>query len=400
MPERRILAVIQSPVFGGSHNRTVAIEPYLRAAGWRTMVVLPDETGDAAARLRSGGIEVVTMPLHRLRATKDPRIHAGLAWSLPWEVHRLTRLVRARKIDLVRVVGIVHPHGGLAGRRAGAAVVWEATDLSAPAPLRRLAMPFVARLADGMLFNGQTLLEEHRRAASLPMPHAAYYPPVDLSRFAPDPERRAAARTELGIGPDEILVGAIANLKPDKGLQYLVRAAAIVRRAAPRVRFLVVGERHHNHAAYAQALLDEAAEAGLDGRAFRFAGPEDDLGRIYNALDIKAISSVTEGTTTTALEAMASGVPVVATDVGGVHEVVTAGVTGMLIPARDPERLAAALLGLVHDPAARARLGAEGRLQAERRFDARVSADVHLKLFEQALEHRDRRLGRERKMPT
>lgn len=392
--ERSIVAVIQSPVFGGSHNRTLTIEPYLREAGWRTTVVLPDEPGDAADRLRDGGLEVVTLPLHRLRATRDPRVHLRLALSFPGEIGRLARLMRERDVDLVRVVGIVHPLGALAARRAGAAVVWEATDLSAPPALRRLAMPFVARLADAMLFNGRTLLEVHRRTAALPMPHASYVPPVDLVRFAPDAERRERARAELGIAADELLIGTVANANPDKGLEYLVRAGALVARAEPRARFMVVGSTYPNHAAYAAALQDERRAAGLDAVRFAFAGPRRDPESLYAAFDIKVVSSVSEGTTTTALEAMAMGLPVVATDVGAVHEVVQDGLTGLLVAAREPEALAGALLQLVRDPALRARLGAAGRERALKRFGAAGCAEIHLRLFEAALEHRDRRFTR------
>lgn len=393
VPRRALLAVIQSPVFGGSHNRTVTIEPYLRAAGWTTTVVLPDEPGDAAERLRAGGIEVLPMRLHRLRATRDLRAHLRLAASFPGEVSALAQLMRERAVDLVRVLGIVHPHGGLAARRAGAAVVWEATDLSAPPALRRLAMPIVARLADGMLFNGRTLLEVHRRSAALPMPHVSYVPPVDLARFAPDAGQRAQSRAELGVGADELLFGTVANANPDKGLEYLIRAAVLVVAAEPRARFLVVGSTYPNHAAYAEALRAELAAAGPSGERFVFAGPRADLERLYAAFDVKVISSVSEGTTTTALEAMAMGLPVVASDVGAVHEVVQHGLTGTLVPARDPAALAQALLELARDPGLRSRMGVAGREHAVRWFGAERCAATHLRLFDAALEHRDRRLA-------
>lgn len=391
--ERAILAVIQSPVFGGSHNRTLTIEPYLRAAGWRTTVVVPDEPGDAADRLRSGGLEVVPLPLHRLRATRDPRAHLRLALSFPGEVAALARLMRERDVDLARVLGIVHPHGALAARRAGAAVLWEATDLSAPALVRRVAMPFVARLADAMLFNGRTLLEVHRRAAALPMPHASYVPPVDLVRFAPDAERRERARAELGIAADELLIGTVANANPDKGLEYLIRTAALVIAAEPRARFMVVGSTYSNHAAYAARLEIERQAAGLDERQFVFTGARADLASLYAAFDVKVVSSISEGTTTTALEAMAMGLPVVATDVGAVHEVVHDGVTGLLVPAREPAALAEAVLRLGRDPGLRARFGAAGRERALQRFGAAGCAEIHLRLFAAALEHRDHRFA-------
>jgi glycosyltransferase involved in cell wall biosynthesis len=255
-------------------------------------------------------------------------------------------------------------------------------------------MPVIARLADAMLFNGRALLEVHRDATPLTIPHASYLPPVDLARYAPDAERRERARAELGIATGDVLIGAVANLNPDKGLEYLIRAAALVTSADPRARFIVAGSRYSNHAAYAAALDDQRRAAGLDDRLFRFVGPRADPEAIYAALDVKVVSSISEGTTTTALEAMASGVAVVATDVGAVREVVLDGATGLLVPSRDAGALATAILRVGHDAKMRARFGAAGRERALARFGVAGCADIHLRMFHAALAHRDRRLSR------
>jgi glycosyltransferase involved in cell wall biosynthesis len=389
-PRRRSLVVIQSPVYGGSHNEAKVLAPLLAAAGWGTTVVLPSEPGNAATRLRAAGIEVVEMPLHRLRS--DPLAALGLVGGMPREVARLADLIRERDIDLVRAVGIVHPHGALAARRAGVAVIWQVSDLSAPAALRRMAMPVAVRLSDAMSFNGHRLLEVHRQSARITMTHAAYYPPVDTRVFAPpDARRRSAARQALGLSDGDLVVGSVANVNPDKGLEYLVRAAPAVLAAEPRARFVVVGATYANHAAYAEGLRAELVSLGIDEDRFTFAGERDDTAEVYAALDVHVVSSVREGTTTTALEAMATGIPVVASDVGAVHEVVIDGKTGLLVPARRPHELAEAIVILLRDAAWRGRLGAAGRHDVERRFSAQQCAALHVRLFEAALEHHHRK---------
>jgi glycosyltransferase involved in cell wall biosynthesis len=390
---RRSLVVIQSPVYGGSHNEARVMAPLLEAAGWTTTVVLPREPGNAADRLRAAGIDVVEMPLHRLRS--DPRAAMGLAGSMPGEVAELVRLIGDRDIDLVRAVGIVHPHGALAARRAGVAVIWQASDLSAPPMLRRLAMPVAVRLADAMTFNGQRLLDIHRQAARISVPHAAYYPPVDTRAFrVPDPRRRAEARRAFGFTDDDLVVGSVANVNPDKGLEYLVRAAPAVLATEPRARFVVVGAEYANQTAYATGLRAELDALGIDDDRFRFVGPRDDTSEAYAAMDVHVISSVREGTTTTALEAMATGLPIVASDVGAVHEVVGDGQTGLLVPARDPAELAKAISALLRDATWRGRLGSRGRRAVEQRFSAERCAELHLRLFDAALEHHRRRTER------
>jgi len=388
---RRVVTVIQSPIYSGAHNEMARLEAHYRAAGWSSTVILPDQPGDAAARLRAVGVDVVQLPLHRLRATRDPRNVPALFATMPSETAAVARVMKDRGADVARAIGIVHPHAALAGRRLDIAVVWQATDLVAPGPLRALLMPFVVRLSNGMLFNGRTLLREHSRWARIVVPHAAYFPPVDVDLLRPDAARRARSRAALGVGADELLVGTVANLNPDKGLEYLVGAAELVTARSSSVRFVVVGAEYPNHAGYAVSLRDAVARARMDDGRFRFLGPRRDIEEVYAALDLMAISSVSEGTTTTALEAMASGIPIVATDVGAVHEVVTDGVTGRLVPGHDAAALADALLALAADPGQRDRLGAAGRDRAVRRFDARLCADVHIRLFEAALRHHERR---------
>ena len=210
-------------------------------------------------------------------------------------------------------------------------------------------MPVAVRLSDAMTFNGRELLRVHQQAAAITVPHAAYYPPVDTDVFRPpDHDRRVTGQT-LGLADDDLVVGSVANVNPDKGLEYLVRAAPAVLAAEPRARFVVVGARYPNHAAYADGLQAELDQAGISDR-FRFVGELDDVADAYAAMDVDVISSVREGTTTTAMEAMATGIPVVASDVGAVHEVVVDGETGTLVPARDPDALAKAILGCLATP--------------------------------------------------
>ena len=106
------------------------------------------------------------------------------------------------------------------------------------------------------------------------------------------------------------------------------------------------------------------------------------------------LSSRSEGAPFSILEAMAAGLPVVATDVGGVRELVADGETGLLVPAGDPARLAEALRSLLADPALRRRLGAAGHARARERFDLRALRDAHLELYARELTRRGVRVGR------
>jgi len=110
------LAVIHYPIYGGPHNRLALLGPILREHGVSTTVVLPDGPGSAPERMRAAGLEVVQMPLRRLRARLDPRFHLSFVRGLRTDIRALRQLIRDREIDLVVIGGLVNPQGVFAAR--------------------------------------------------------------------------------------------------------------------------------------------------------------------------------------------------------------------------------------------------------------------------------------------
>jgi glycosyltransferase involved in cell wall biosynthesis len=384
----KVLCVVHSPFFGGPHNEALRLEEPLRRRGWEIEVAIPDEPGSAAARLEEAGVRVHSLPLSRLRASLDPRLLTGFARDFRPSVGSLERTIEDTCADVVQIGGLVNPHAAFAARRAGAAVVWQIVDSRAPAPLRRVAMPLVRRLADAVMFDGEALITLHGGRESLSMPVFVYFPPVDTKRFAPSAERRREVRNELGISANAPVVGTVSSLNPMKGVEYFLDAAAQVAAARPGAWFVVVGGVPASHRAYGERLRERANELGL-ANSIVFAGERADVERWYPAFDVDLITSLprSEGTTTTALEAQACGVPVVATRVAAVGEVVADGVTGLLVPPERPQAIADAVLWLLADDELRAGMGAAGREAAIERFDAERAAEVYVEAYEAALAH-------------
>jgi glycosyltransferase involved in cell wall biosynthesis len=185
----------------------------------------------------------------------------------------------------------------------------------------------------------------------------------DLLEDAASPD---GVREELGIPPEALLVGTVANLKPHKGLQHLLRAAVLIRGRVPAAHFLVVGQGEARN-----DLEALAREMGLED-AVTFTGFREDAVRIASAFDVFAMSSLHEGLSIALVEAMALGKPVVVTRVGGLPEVVEDGRDGILVPPSDPGALAARIIDVLGDPALRERLGRAARRRAEA-FDVRRS---------------------------
>ena len=184
---------------------------------------------------------------------------------------------------------------------------------------------------------------------------------VDTAQFTPQRRNDATA---------DVVIGYVGRLSPEKNPQLFVRAAARVARQCPRARFVVVGD-----GPLRAELEGVARDLGL-GDAIRFEGIRDDMPGVYARLDVLALTSWHEGTPLVLLEAMASGIPVVATSVGGVPELIEADVTGLLSRPGDDVALATALLDLARDPARRARLGAGARARACTHFALAPQVDA------------------------
>jgi glycosyltransferase involved in cell wall biosynthesis/MoaA/NifB/PqqE/SkfB family radical SAM enzyme len=202
---------------------------------------------------------------------------------------------------------------------------------------------------------------------------------VDLSRFERRPDARAAARTRWGVADGDAVILNVSRLGPMKGLDNLLLAAPRVLQKHPNVRFLLAGDGEER--ARLIALRDRLQ---LDGRV-EFLGPVDDVPSLLAASDILCHPAIAEGLPNAIVEALASGTPVVATDVGGIPEAVEHERTGLLVPAHDIPSIAASLGRLLDSPALCERLASGGCQVARERFD-----------LQRNLEHLVQRLERER----
>jgi len=187
----------------------------------------------------------------------------------------------------------------------------------------------------------------------------------------------AAALRALGVPEGCPVVGNVAALTDHKDHATLLSAAALVLERLPEARFVIVGDGERR-----AALAQQAQRLGLDGRCL-FAGFRDDVDRLLPAFTVFCLSSHKEGLGTSLLDAMAFGRPVVATAAGGIPEAVADGVTGRVVPVRDPAALAAALTELLRDALLRETLGRQGRRRFEQHFTAERMVEETLRVFEE-----------------
>jgi glycosyltransferase involved in cell wall biosynthesis len=392
---RNLLHVVHYPVFGGPHNQALRLAAPLRERGWETLVLLPDERGNAATRLREGGVEVVTLPLHRLRATSNLSTQLRFASGFRAEVSSIRELIRTRRIELVVVTGLTNPHAAIAAQLEGVPVTWQLIDTRAPMSLRRVLMPLVLRLADSLMSTGRAVAAQHPGALSLGDRFVPFLPPVDTQAFHPSSEGRAAARAELGLTAGDLVVGAVGNVVPQKGYAYLLRAAAAARDVGVPLQLRILGASTPTHAAHLRQLRELAEKLDFDPAA-TFVDPGGRVEELVRAFDIAVLSAVprSEGITTALLEAMASGIPVVATRVGAVAEAVRHEETGLLVPPLDVDALAGAIERLLTDHDRRRAMGEAAREEAVTTFSLEVCANTHVDAFDRAIRHHRERASR------
>ena len=353
-----MLRVITRLAVSGVSTHVTLANQELTRRGWETLLVhgrvQPDELEidlpipdvdmrfvDTLARPVNPVADLRTAAsLMRLVRTFRPDIihtHHSKAGLLGRSVAMLARVPRVHTFH-------GHVFEGYFGPRASAAIVMAERTL-AKRTSRLIALGPLQR--DDLLARGIGRLD---RFEIVPLG-------LDLDRYRTGD--RLAARQALGIPTDQIAIVMVGRLVPIKRVDRLIRVFAAVRAQRADVHLYVIGDGSERAAAEVQV-----AEAGLTD-AVTFCGWRSDMTTWYAAADFVALSSDNEGTPLTLIEAAAAGRPAVATSVGGVADVVTDGLTGLLAPATDERALAAAMLRLASDPTLRARLGEAAPAAAE-----------------------------------
>lgn len=344
----RVLQVIDHiRDLGGAERFMVGLATHLPPARFDVRTVSTRTAGGPLLEmLKSAGIPHVNLG----RRTKhDYHRLMGLAWVL-----------RRERID------VLHTHmfgSNLAGTvigtlcRVPVIVAQEHSWSYQGQPMRKLLDGrLIGRLADQFVAVSAADRDRMIDLERVPVNKTSVIPTAYIPRST---ESSLDLRAELGLRPQTPLVGTAAHLRPPKALKVLLDAHARVLQQIPDAHLVIAGDGPER-----AALELHAANLGLGGRVV-FLGRREDVDAILRAIDVAALSSDREGTPLLAFECMAHAVPLVATDVGGLREIVEDGRTGILVSRRNPAALADAIVGLLRDPerrgvlaaAAHARLG-------------------------------------------
>ena len=284
-------------------------------------------------------------------------VHYVAGWELLGKlryllrVPRVRRLVRGLRPDLLHALHLTS-YGFLSAFcdvHPTLVSVWGTDVLEAPrlSPLHYLITRHALRRADHITATGLRLAEAAARYAPAGRPVTVVPYGVDLRQFQPGPREAGS----------EVVIGAVARLSKEKGLRYLLEAFAMVAGRYPQARLVLAGDGPER-----RRLERLSARLGVAERV-RFLGevPHEQVPAVLQGFDVFAMPSTYEGFGVAALEAEAMEVPVVASNVHGIPDVVVDGETGLLVPPRDRQALASALERLLSDSDLRRRLGQAGR---------------------------------------
>ncbi|MFH1784221.1 MAG: glycosyltransferase [bacterium] len=336
----RILHINTAKTWRGGEQQTLYLAQGLQGLGHKNFVACQP---DGMLLKRLAQTDVVTIPV----------LMRG-EWDMI-SVIKLARIIRNHQIDILHIhTAHAHTLGALAAKinPTCKVIVSRRVDfhIHSKAKYRR-GLDRIIAVSRGVR---DVLVEDGIAAENIAVVHDG----IDLERFKKIKDNKYL-REEFNLKDDMPVVGIVAALAPHKHHENFLEAAAIVKKEMPNARFLIVGEGE------LEARLKKLARALELEKEVIFCGFREDILELISTFDVFVLSSYLEGMGSTLLEAMALSKPVVATQTGGIPEVVKDGQSGILVPSRDSEKLAAGIVDLLKNKDKRINMGKAGRKIAE-----------------------------------
>jgi len=318
------------------------------------IVLCPREDGELVRILQEKGIRTEILRLRNWRKIRNIRF-------IPLLVYSLVKFIKKEKIELIHCNEFwVNPYGVISSKITRIPCI---THIRTSLDVKKVKDYLLAYSDKLIAVSDMTRkpIEEFRQILKKTV---TVYNGVDTKKFNPD-IKCERLRKELHIESDEIVIGTIGQLYPDKGQKAFIQSAFIVLEKYPKAKFLIVGKAKKEK--YKKQLQELVVKLGLQDKII-FTGKRDDIPQILSILDIFALSTLKEGFARVIIEAMACARPVIATRVGGNSEAVIDGRTGFIIPVNSPDILAQKTMELIENKDKRKQMGKVGRERVVNNF--------------------------------
>jgi glycosyltransferase involved in cell wall biosynthesis len=373
MNKPKILFIADSGNIGGSERVLIEMVRFVQGNSFDPMVIVPSE-GNLKQELQNYGIKVLIKPLEWWITPKKPhkwrRLYMYLE-GLPKRVREIANTIQEENVAIVHSNNGITIEGALAAKKTGRPHVWQHHNLYREDPgfdpwFPYWLIPYVFHAFSDVLlccshFTARKLFPKNLRRNL-----QVIYNPIDTLKLDQAPPQHDV-RGELCLPLNAPLVGLLGRVHALKGQLEFIEMAARVREVIPDAHFLLAGTANNT---YLNSVMQRVRELNAN-EYIHYLGYRLDNGDIMKSLDVYVVASKLETFSMVALEAMACGKPVVATNCGGITEVVVDRETGILVDIDNVEKLAAAIIDLLSRPDRGASLGRRGRKRVETLFDKR-----------------------------
>lgn len=298
----------------------------------------------------------------------------------------LVRYIIHHQIQLVHINDMEYgKFGAIAARLCGVPCVWTCHGWWYASPIREA---FYRVMIDRVVSVSSAVHESLTKRGILPTNKACViHPGIDLDKFTPSAPDRTIAQ-QWSLTPGHIIVAIVGRFQPIKGHEVFLEAARLVANSLPDVDFLIIGGNVfgvETDAANHASLVSRVQADPMLRQRVHFLPFQSDMSRAFSVVDILVSASDAETFGMVHVEAMACGKPVVSTDRGGPQDIVNEGITGFLVPPRNPRALAGRITSLCQNPEQRAKMGEAGRARTLELFDANHQSALYQDLYRQLL---------------
>jgi glycosyltransferase involved in cell wall biosynthesis len=366
-----ILAVIDHGGYNGNMagvGRNVSyILPHIDQKRFKVFLAILRDDGSLKTRLKGTGIKIY----HLKRKKFDPLT-----------LYDLIKIIRTEKIDLLHLYQYASSNfGRIAGRLTGIPTILHAGDLNYDYPwYQRIADRVLKHATDHVIAVSESAKDSYSSVRKIDPSKIKVIPNAiakdGLKMLHPEACRDLKKKLNLKVGFS--IVGTVTRLHDVKGNEVLLQAARIVLQRLPETYFIIVGD-----GPLKNKLMQCAQDLGIQNNVI-FTGYQNNVSEFLSIFDVKVIASNTEGFSLALLEAMAMGKAIVATEVGGIREILKNGATGMLVPPQNPSAMAEKIVCLIQHPEERKRFGAAAR-EESRKYSVDRHVGMREKVYEQAV---------------
>jgi len=370
-PERLVMTNVlfidsTAGMFGGGQISLLEFLTHMDRARYDPLVIV-GEKGRLKHEVQKLGVECQVIPMPSFKKLNPFLSLAGFC--------RIFNYARKKKVKIIHCnTSRATLYAGPAAKILGISIVWHVRIPHSDNLLDRLLVPLCSRIiAVSQVVKGR--FDRFKKAKV-----EVVYNGVDIKAFLPGSVKKDV-KNKLQIRSEDIVIGTVGRLSPEKGFEYLLIAIRDVINVYPSVKVLIAGNGNEKYRFYLQERIDELK---LSSKII-LTGFYEDVPQILRCMDIYCLPSLSEGFNRSLLEAMACGLPVVATNAGGNVEIIQDGANGFLVPPGNPEALASTIIELLQDIEKARNMGLKGRQLVEKNFSIEKNVKKIEKLYLQIL---------------